>query len=150
MRCLYRVARAVSLAVAVAAMAALAGGCKLKGAIAEGEQGSMNDVHFAYNEATIRPQDELILRWDASWLRDHPDLHVQVEGYCDERGPEGHNIILGGNRAQAAKDYLIGLGIPPTQIATVSYGKEMPLCTEHDENCWSKNRRDHFTILPVK
>jgi peptidoglycan-associated lipoprotein len=108
--------------------------------------GPLTDVHFEYNDYTIRPQDGEILRVNASWLTKHPQAQVQVEGHCDERGSEDYNIALGARRAQAAKDYLITLGVGASRISTISYGKELPLCTEHDEDCWAKNRRAHFVI----
>ncbi len=101
---------------------------------------------FAYNEYTIQPQDGSILRGNASWLQKNAGSRVQVEGHCDDRGSEEYNIALGAKRAQAAKEYLVTLGIPGDRISTISYGKELPLCTEHDESCWSQNRRDHFAV----
>jgi len=56
------------------------------------------------------------------------------------------DIALGAKRAQAAKDYLVTLGIPGSRISTISYGKELPACQDHDESCWAQNRRDHFAV----
>ncbi len=111
-----------------------------------GQGGPLTDIHFGYNEYTIEPQDGSILKTNASWLQAHPQNRVQVEGHCDERGSEEYNIALGAKRAQAAKDYLVTLGIPGSRVSTISYGKELPVCTEHDESCWSQNRRDHFVV----
>ncbi|HUO06252.1 MAG TPA: peptidoglycan-associated lipoprotein Pal [Candidatus Binataceae bacterium] len=113
-----------------------------------GEQGPLDDIHFAYNEYTVEPQDDAILKKNADWLNSNSSARVQVEGHCDERGSEEYNIALGAKRAQAAKDYLVTLGIPANRISTISYGKELPVCTEHDETCWAQNRRDHFAIMP--
>ena len=71
---------------------------------------------------------------------------VQVEGHCDNRGSEEYNIALGAKRAQSAKDYLVTLGIAANRISTISYGKELPLCTEQTDDCWARNRRDHFVV----
>ena len=111
-----------------------------------GAQGPLSDIHFGYNDYTIQDQDGSVLKGNASWLTAHPQTKVQVEGHCDERGSEEYNIALGAKRAQAAKDYLVTLGIGGSRISTISYGKELPLCTEHDESCWSQNRRDHFAV----
>lgn len=111
-----------------------------------GANGPLTDIHFGYNEYTIQPQDGSILRGNASWLQANPATRVQVEGHCDDRGSEEYNIALGAKRAQAAKDYLVTLGIPGSRVSTISYGKELPLCTEHDESCWAQNRRDHFAV----
>ena len=111
-----------------------------------GEGGPLSDIHFGYNDYTVQPQDSSILRSNASWLQAHPNANVQVEGNCDERGSEEYNIALGAKRAQSAKDYLITLGISPGRVSTISYGKELPRCQEHEESCWQQNRRDHFAV----
>ncbi len=111
-----------------------------------GAGGPLSDIHFGYNDYTITDQDGEVLKSNAKWLQDHPSTRVQVEGHCDERGSEEYNIALGARRAQAAKDYLQTLGITADRISTISYGKELPLCEEHNEDCWSQNRRDHFAI----
>jgi peptidoglycan-associated lipoprotein len=108
--------------------------------------GPLSDIHFGYNDSTINDQDGSVLKSNASWLQAHPQTKVQVEGYCDERGSEEYNIALGAKRAQAGKDYLATLGISESRMSTISYGKELPVCTEHDESCWSQNRRDHFMV----
>ena len=115
-----------------------------------GRGGPLTDIHFGYNDYTIQEQDGSVLKSNASWLQAHPQTRVQVEGYCDERGSEEYNIALGAKRAQAGKDYLATLGISDTRMSTISYGKELPLCTEHDESCWSQNRRDHFSVSKVQ
>ncbi len=117
-----------------------------QGTLGDGTQGPLSDIHFGYNTYNIEEQDGSVLKANATWLTDHPQTHVQVEGHCDERGSEEYNIALGAKRAQAAKDYLETLGINASRISTISYGKELPLCTEHDETCWAQNRRDHFVV----
>jgi peptidoglycan-associated lipoprotein len=127
-----------------------AGGSSLsqfqKGKLGTGEQGPLADIHFEYNDYTVRQEDGGILRSNADWLQKNPDRRLQIEGHCDERGSEEYNIALGAKRAQAAKEYLQTLGIPPDRMSTISYGKELPLCTEHTEDCWAENRRDHFAV----
>ena len=117
-----------------------------KGTLGEGDQGPLKDIHFGYNDYTIQPQDNDILRANADWLQQNGTTRVQVEGHCDERGSEEYNIALGAKRAQAAKDYLQTLGINADRISTISYGKELPICQDHAEDCWSQNRRDHFAV----
>jgi peptidoglycan-associated lipoprotein len=111
-----------------------------------GKGGPLTDIHFGYNDYTISEQDGPVLKSNADWLQAHPQTRVEVEGFCDERGSEEYNLALGAKRAQAGKDYLVTLGIGGDRISTTSYGKELPLCTEHDESCWSQNRRDHFAV----
>jgi peptidoglycan-associated lipoprotein len=111
-----------------------------------GSGGPLTDIHFGYNDYAIQPQDNSILRANADWLTQNPSAHVQVEGHCDDRGSEEYNIALGAKRAQAAKDYLTTLGISGDRVSTISYGKELPLCTEETDDCWAQNRRDHFAV----
>jgi peptidoglycan-associated lipoprotein len=115
-----------------------------------GRGGPLSDIHFGYNDSSIQDQDGSVLRSNASWLQAHPQTKVQVEGYCDERGSEEYNIALGAKRAQAGKDYLETLGISDTRMSTISYGKELPLCQDHDESCWEQNRRDHFSVSKIQ
>ena len=96
--------------------------------------------------SVVPTQDGEVLRSNARWLSDHGNTRVQVEGHTDERGSEEYNLALGAKRAQAAKDYLTTLGVSSDRISTISYGKELPLCTEHDDDCWAQNRRDHFVV----
>ena len=111
-----------------------------------GQSGPLNDIHFDFNNYSIRPQDSQILQSNATWLSKHPNARVQIEGNCDNRGSEEYNLALGAKRAQAAKDYLETLGVAGQRMSTISYGKELPLCTENTEECWAENRRDHFVV----
>ena len=109
----------------------------------------IQDAYFDYNKHTLRPDAESTLKQDAQTLADiikqYPDFKLTVEGYADERGSDEYNMALGDARAKQTKEYLADLGLPGNQLATISYGKEKPVCTEHDEDCWQKNRRTHIT-----
>lgn len=117
-----------------------------KGTLGAGGQGPLSDIHFAFNDYSIQPQDGEVLKNNASWLTKNPNTRVQIEGHCDNRGSEEYNLALGARRAQAAKDYLETLGIAANRMSTISYGKELPLCTENTQQCWAENRRDHFVV----
>ncbi len=109
----------------------------------------IQDVYFDYDKHTLRPDAESTLEADAKTLREilqqYPTYKLTVEGFCDERGSDEYNIALGDERAKRAEEFLENLGLPASQLRTVSYGKEHPVCTEHDEACWQKNRRAHIT-----
>jgi peptidoglycan-associated lipoprotein len=109
----------------------------------------IQDAYFDYNKHTIRPDAETALKQDgqtlADIIRQYPDFKLTVEGYCDERGSEEYNLALGDARAKQTKEYLAGLGLPANQLRTISYGKERPVCADHDEACWQRNRRAHIT-----
>jgi peptidoglycan-associated lipoprotein len=105
---------------------------------------NVKDAYFDFNKSDVRADARDNLAKTAEFLRSYPQIRVTIEGHCDERGSTEYNIGLGERRAQAAKNYLISLGISATRMDTVSWGKERPFCTEHDESCWQQNRRAHF------
>jgi peptidoglycan-associated lipoprotein len=105
---------------------------------------SMQDVYFDYDKYDIRPSEQPKLQADADFLKSHPNINFTIEGHCDERGSTEYNLALGDNRANAVKQALVNLGVPAASIKTISYGKEKPSCTGHDEACWQQNRRGHF------
>lgn len=109
----------------------------------------IQDAYFDYDKHDIRPDAQKTLTEDshtlAEILKQYPDYKLTVEGHCDERGSDEYNMALGDARAKHAKEFLVGLGLPDNQLKTVSYGKDKPACTDHDESCWQKNRRAHIT-----
>ncbi|MGA8568186.1 MAG: peptidoglycan-associated lipoprotein Pal [Candidatus Binataceae bacterium] len=117
-----------------------------KGTLGANGQGPLSDIHFDYNDYSVRAQDGEILKSNADWMGKNSAARVQIEGHCDNRGSEEYNIALGAKRAQAAKDYLETLGVTADRMSTISYGKELPVCTEDTDECWAQNRRDHFVV----
>jgi peptidoglycan-associated lipoprotein len=120
---------------------------KYKRGIAPGDEGPLKDVHFAFDSNELDESSRSVLRDNGNWLKDHAVTKVEIEGHCDERGTVEYNLALGAKRASAAKDYLVALGVAGDRLTTISYGEELPLCQEHSEECWQKNRRDHFVVL---
>jgi peptidoglycan-associated lipoprotein len=110
--------------------------------------GRIQDAYFDYDAHTLRSDAITTLAADskelAEILRQYPGYKLKIEGYCDERGSAEYNLALGDARAQAAKDYLVNAGVASGQLDTVSFGKENPVCSDHDESCWQKNRRVHI------
>ncbi|MBF9150619.1 peptidoglycan-associated lipoprotein Pal [Novosphingobium jiangmenense] len=98
-------------------------------------------VNFDTDRYNIDASDQGILQSQASWLARYPAKRITIEGHCDERGTRDYNIALGERRANAAKNYLVSLGVDPSRITVVSYGKERPLALGSDEESWAKNRR---------
>jgi peptidoglycan-associated lipoprotein len=96
--------------------------------------------------AEIRADARPVLQEAARKLRERSSARIRVEGHCDERGTNEYNLSLGEERAAAVRDYLVGLGIDASRIATVSRGEESPFCNESTEGCWQENRRGHFTV----
>jgi peptidoglycan-associated lipoprotein len=106
----------------------------------------VNDAYFDYDSANIRSDAQSALQKSAVFLKSYPAARVTVEGHCDERGSTEYNLALGQRRANAVKQYLLSLGVPADQVATTSWGKERPFCTQEDESCWQENRRGHFSL----
>ena len=107
---------------------------------------NIRDAFFDLDKSEIRSDARDALTKDAEFLRSYPDVRISLEGHCDERGSTEYNLGLGERRADAAKNFLISLGIAAGRIDTVSWGKERPFCGEHDESCWQQNRRAHFVM----
>lgn len=108
--------------------------------------GPLRDVNFDFDRYDLRPNARETLKAHAAWLKANPQTRVEIEGHCDERGTNEYNLALGAKRAQSVKRYLVDSGISAERLSTVSYGEELPLCKEHNEECWAQNRRVRFAI----
>jgi peptidoglycan-associated lipoprotein len=106
----------------------------------------LNDVYFDFDKSTLSAEAKQTLADNATQLKDAGAMAVTIEGHCDERGTNAYNLALGEKRANAAKDYLVSLGVDAGRITTISYGEEKPFDAGHDESAWSKNRRAHFVV----
>jgi peptidoglycan-associated lipoprotein len=110
----------------------------------------LQDIYFEFDSYDLRVDTRETLKANAAWLRSNPSVTVDIEGHCDERGTNDYNMALGAKRAEAAMDYLTTLGVAAGRLSTTSYGEEVPVCEEHVEECWAKNRRDRFVIQPTR
>jgi len=112
----------------------------------------LEDALFDYDKATIRADATTALKDDVNVIRGilstYPGQRLLIEGGADERGSEEFNLALGDKRARAAEEFLTTMGVPATQLAILSLGKDHPVCTESTENCWQRNRRAHVTAAP--
>ncbi len=106
----------------------------------------VRDIHFDFDKYEIRPADAKILDADAGWLKANADRLILIEGHCDERGTNEYNLALGERRAKATLNYLASHGVAVSRMTVLSYGEERPVCTQHDEACWAKNRRAHMLV----
>lgn len=107
--------------------------------------GILSDIYFEFDQYTVRSEAQRTMEANAAVLRAESGS-VVIEGHCDERGTLAYNLVLGEKRAQSAKRYLEELGIPGSRLQTTSYGEVRPLCRDHNEGCWGKNRRAHFVV----
>lgn len=125
----------------VLSVGALAAGCAQQ--TTKTTSKGLEKIYFDFDKADIKTESESVLKANADWLKKN-SKNVAVEGHCDERGTNEYNIALGDRRANAAKKYLVNLGVAADRLSSVSYGEEKPAATCHDESCWSQNRRDEF------
>ncbi|HKA37858.1 MAG TPA: peptidoglycan-associated lipoprotein Pal [Thermoanaerobaculia bacterium] len=108
--------------------------------------GYLKDAYFDYDKADLRDDARSALSANAEWLKKYRSVQFLIEGHCDERGTAEYNLALGDRRANAAKEYLVSLGVDASRVKTVSYGKERPFCNQNSEDCWQQNRRGHFLV----
>jgi peptidoglycan-associated lipoprotein len=106
-----------------------------------------NSVYFDFDKYAIRPEASPVIEEHAKLASSYANDHLTLQGNCDERGSREYNLALGQRRADAVKQKLTLLGIPETQIETISFGKEKPRAACHEEKCWSQNRRVDFVDL---
>ena len=107
-------------------------------------------IHFAFDSAVIRDSDQASLQAVAAALQQNANDQLLVQGNCDERGTEEYNRSLGERRALAAREALSALGVSPDRVHEISFGKDKPVDPGHDDDAWSKNRRDDFILLVPK
>jgi peptidoglycan-associated lipoprotein len=107
-------------------------------------------VHFAYDSAAVRKSEHSNLEAVASALSTDASAKLLIEGHCDERGTEEYNRSLGERRALALREALAKMGVDPSRVRTISYGKDKPVDPGHDEAAWGKNRRGEFVLLHPK
>ena len=103
-------------------------------------------VLFDFDSSVLTPTAQDRLRRKAGWLKENEKASVIVEGHCDERGSNEYNLALGWRRAEAAKAFLVDLGVSATRMSTISYGEERPFVKGGYEGAWSQNRRAHFVL----
>lgn len=106
----------------------------------------LQPVFYIYDSADVAGEMQSTLQKNAEILKQYPSWVVTIEGHCDERGTAEYNLTLGERRAQAARAYLVSLGIPAERLKTVSYGKEFPFDPGTTEEAYAKNRRAHFVV----
>lgn len=103
-------------------------------------------VYFSFDSSNLDDASRAVLQKQAAWLERYRNVTLQVQGNCDERGTREYNLALGARRAASVQEYLVSLGVTPSRVATISYGKERPVCSESTEPCWAMNRRSVSAI----
>ncbi|TFL19147.1 peptidoglycan-associated lipoprotein Pal [Jannaschia formosa] len=124
------------------------GGVNDPSSVAFFQQNVGDRVLFAVDQSTLSPEAESVLAAQAQWLQANPSYTALIEGHADEQGTREYNLALGGRRANAARDYLVGQGVSASRLRTISYGKERPIQVCSTEACYSQNRRA-VTVLAL-
>jgi peptidoglycan-associated lipoprotein len=106
----------------------------------KGEVLTLDRVFFGFDQSTLTDEGKKTLDDQGKWLLSNPEKTVQIAGYCDSRGTSEYNLGLGERRANAAKEYLVQLGVPASNITVTSMGKEHPLVPGENEAAWAQNR----------
>ncbi len=107
----------------------------------------LQTVYFDYDSFNLRGDARGALKANGEWMKQNSSARIQIEGHCDERGTNEYNMALGDRRANAAKAFLVKMGVSRSRIDTISYGEERPQEPGHDESAWSRNRRAAFILL---
>ena len=106
----------------------------------------LQDVYFEFDSWKITQEGKDVLEKNANLLQEDAEMNLLIEGHCDQRGTQAYNIVLGKKRAIAIRDYLVALGVEPTRLSVVTYGKEKPFCNDESEFCHKENRRGHLVL----
>lgn len=124
-------------------------GLLLNGDSDSGKAGGLKTVYFDYTSSSLNESNKKVLKSNAAFLKTRSSVSIAIEGHCDERGGRQFNLALGEKRAQAVKNYLVGLGVPKKRLSTISYGNEKPVVEGASEMEWSKNRRGNFVVTSM-
>lgn len=103
-------------------------------------------VFFGFDSSELDDEARAIAERLAVWMQENPSATVTIEGNCDERGTREYNLALGERRANSVRDYLVALGVNPSRLSTISFGKERPAVLGSNEYAWAQNRRDFFKV----
>jgi len=106
-----------------------------------------NVIYFDTDRYNIDTADATALQTQAQYLARYPSINITIEGHCDERGTRDYNLALGERRANAAKNYLVSLGVDSGRIRTVSFGKERPIALGSNQSAWAENRRAVSVVI---
>jgi len=98
-------------------------------------------VYFDYDSYIVKDEFKPVVEAHGKYLASHNNRKVVIQGNTDERGGSEYNLALGQKRAEAVRKSLSLLGVPDSQMEAVSFGKEKPKATGHDEAAWAENRR---------
>ncbi|MFA5242076.1 MAG: peptidoglycan-associated lipoprotein Pal [Sulfuricella sp.] len=102
---------------------------------------SKRSVYYDFDKPDVKAEYKPMVEAHAMYVTGHKDVKITLQGNTDERGSREYNIALGNRRAEGVRKMMNVLGVPDSQIETVSFGEEKPRATCNDESCWKENRR---------
>ena len=102
---------------------------------------SKRSVYFDFDSNAVKDEYRGLVQAHSRYMTDKGDSRIRIEGNCDERGSREYNLGLGERRGNAVSSSLGSAGASSSQLNVVSYGEERPVCKDHSEGCWQKNRR---------
>lgn len=102
---------------------------------------SKRSVFYEYDKYDIKDEYRPVLQAHGKYLAENRGKKMLIQGNCDERGSREYNIALGQRRAEGVRRMLVLMGATEKQVEPVSLGEEKPRCSDHNEGCWSQNRR---------
>lgn len=121
----------------------------VRGSKVDFEQNAGHRVFFGYNQYNLTNEAQAVLARQAAWLKEYPETRTRLVGSADERGTREYNLALGARRANAAKAYLVGLGVDASRVSTMSVGKERPIDERSTPDAWAKNRNATTVLTTV-
>ena len=112
-----------------------------------GKYAGLTSVHFVFDSSAVLATEKQLISQDAAWIKAHPNMKIQIEGHCDQRGSVEYNLALGERRAKAIYNALVAQGIDKSRLSVISYGEERPLVQGDTEEAYAKNRRANFVPM---
>jgi peptidoglycan-associated lipoprotein len=103
-------------------------------------------VYFTFDQHLLDEGSRQNLAEVARYMTDTPDVLLSIDGHCDAIGTSEYNLALGDKRAQAARSYLVALGVAETRVRVISWGEERPAVSGTDSEARALNRRDELTL----
>ncbi|HXG17764.1 MAG TPA: OmpA family protein [Methylomirabilota bacterium] len=107
---------------------------------------TLESTFFDYNSSALKPGAMNKLSPLITFLREHPERNVTIEGYTDSLGSESYNLDLSQRRAETVRDFLIKNGVSPAQVTARGYGENFPVASNNTEAGRQQNRRVEIIV----
>jgi outer membrane protein OmpA-like peptidoglycan-associated protein len=115
--------------------------------IKKGEKTTLNSVLFEFDSYALSEKSKKALYFVANYLKNHPNLSIEIAGHTDDQGNEEHNLELSKNRAIAVYHFMIDNGVDAGRLTTHGYGSSRPVASNKSDFGRTKNRRIELVII---